>query len=271
MSKVLGTVGKIAGLVSTIARAVGAPQVAMIASAVAAVATPAAAHTAKQEPRPMTAINMFADNRRGYIVTDGAAFQVPTGRIARLEGKVVVFDALSLAIAFHGFGEVAGFTDAMGAVIKEPTQGAFLNGLPAALARYRLRQAVPPVSHTRLCVGVYDRIACQPRFFTVQSGPLLDQANEPPFQLIECGAYFSGFADWAEPERLIRGEPVAGGRRVLAAQRRHAYPSIGRACGVGGECGLYTIDRRGVTYRPLIRYPEAVGEFADPSLPGEVI
>jgi hypothetical protein len=271
MGRVLSGIGKVAGIVSVVALAVGHPEIAAIASAVSSAASPIATDIAIPEARPMTAINMFSSERRAYVATDGAAFNLNTGRIVRLEPKALVFDKLSMVIAIHGFGDVMSLMDSMNDVKPEATQGGFINALPNTLINFRMGQHYPPLSHTRLCAAVYDRIACQPRFFTVQTGLMPDGIADEPYKLHECGAYWTGYAMSAEPESIVHDDPVAGSRRLIEAQRRQTFAHVPGGCGVAGEGGLYTIDRRGVSYRPLIRYPEAVGERADPARAGEVV
>lgn len=256
------------------ALAATALKIAGIASAIGTVSSPPSDHVARKPVRKtdrMTAISMFALGRRAFVVTDGAAFDVRDGRIASLGPKVVMFSALSMTIAFQGWGDPEGFVEAMAATDPKPTQESFLGVMPTALAQYRLAQDVTPLVHTRLCVAFIDQQSRAARFCTVSSGLMPDQDRSDIYQLQEVGSFYTGFAHWQEPEQLINGDPISGGRRLLDAQRRHSAVQIGGRCGVGGEGALYTLDRRGVSYRPLIRYPELPGGHADPRNPGEIV
>jgi hypothetical protein len=246
--------------------------VATYAGIASTIASPGADTLTRLE-RPMTAISMFDDRHRAYMVTDGGQFDIRTGRVISLEPKVLMLPALRMAIGLQGWGSPYTLCDAMSDACEEATQREFLDKLPTALAAMRLVAPEPPASETRLWVGMFDTEKNAPRMLTVQSGPMPDGDPAPPFELVQSEGAVSGLTTGELASILPTGwpeNPVRDGRRILAAQRARPFAAIGGGCGVAGECGLYTISRFGVSYRPLVRYPDAVGELADPAAAGRL-
>lgn len=281
MSKVLGTVARVAGVVASAALLVGAvatgnpllaasaAKIASIATLVGTAASPGADHLYHRPRKPMTAISMFADQRRAYIVTDGAQFDTTSGAVIGFVPKVLMFAKVQMAIAFQGgFITPAALSDAMADVCHEPKQSAFLACLPTALAQARLTMPVPLMHHTRLWVATVDPDSRRPRMFTVQSGRMPDGDGEP-CRIEETDGLVTGVANLSEilpsgwPEH-----PVRDGLAILAAQRRASFTHMAGCSAVGGQCTLYSVSRTGVDYRHLIRYPDTIGKPVDPMLPG---
>lgn len=86
MSKVLRTIGVIAGTVAVVAASFGAVGVAAIAGAVAAPPSSPECLGFKQRNEPVTLMNGLIHDGTGYLWTDTAMFEASTGK--RMEGEI---------------------------------------------------------------------------------------------------------------------------------------------------------------------------------------
>ncbi|WP_375403454.1 hypothetical protein [uncultured Sphingomonas sp.] len=282
MAKALRTVGKVAGIISTIAIAVGRPEIAAIAAAVATPAALAAPITGKP---PMSAVNVFTDNRRAYLATDGAAFNCDTGAIAELGSKAVMMPSLHMAFAVTGRGypgPIIAALDRHVSPVRELTQGAILQAMPAAVREVRYRLAVDwpddearGHNQVRVFIAAYDRIRARPRALSIISDPIGDEPPGDAYRLREIEGYVSPALDPATIKRLLPHgyitDPKADARRILEEQRRVPFAGLGGRCGVGGTCEFYTVSRKGVEAEQIVRFPEVVGEVPNPGTPGQLI
>ena len=266
MSGVLRTVGKVAGIVALVATVAGNPAIAAIASAVAPNAAIAAPLTARH---PMTAMNLFEDGRRAYIAADSAYF-LPDATIAYHAGKVACLPEFHLAIGLQGHGTPGGLVHEIERVCPIGTQADVLSALPEALAGYRLTLE----GDTRLWLASYDRSRAAPRLHHIATNATPDVPQAVPYVLHDVEGWTTGLTPddvaAALPEGYI-ADPVEDSRRLLNAQRQYAFPHLNGACGVGGTGWLYTVSRRGVSWRPILQFPEQAGEKCDPAKAGEVI
>ncbi len=276
MSKVLRTVGTVAGIVATVALALGHPEVAAIANAVSA---PAQVGTQLRE-RPMTAINIFHDDRRAYLATDTAAFWADTGRIAQFRPKFTAWPGAHMAIAISGNGTPDHLRTAVEHVAPQGTQAAILKAMPAAL---RLMNAnvqrdietefTGLIGTQRLYIAAYDRNRAKPRLYAIASDPDPTAPEAVPYVLRELRA---GFVSGLSPDDVARALPAGyitnpkeDARRLLCRQRHHRFDSGYYA--VGGSCEFVTVSRRGVDVVPILQFPETMGELVDPARLGTLI
>lgn len=282
--RTVGTVAAVVGAVALTASTLGLGGAAAAATlktigtyaALAGTAASPAAETTHKLKRPetMTALSLFADSRAAYLVTDGATFNAVTGQVVSLGPKVCMVSDARIAIAVQGWGCPIGIANSLGITCqpepKDGTQAEILRMMPTALAHMRANASFPLLHHTRLWVALWDRDRRQPAMFTVQSGAMPD-GDGVPFRLERTDGQISGLSEAQVAEAVPGGwptQPVRDGVSILRAQRIAPIAAIGGRLGVGGECGVYTVNRRGVTYQPLMRFDDRIGQPIDPSIVG---
>ena len=220
----------------------------------------------------MTALSLFADRRRAYLLSDGAQFDVRTGEVIGFAPKVLCFPSLSMAIGIQGWGTIELLMSALDAQKPAASRFGFLAVLPTALAGMRLQANLSLLSETRLWIAMFDRARRLPWMGTVQSGVMPD-GQGLPYVIEPTEGAISGLSEADLREVHPSGwpvDPVEDGRRVLALQRRRPFPALaGGGIGVSGECGLYTVSATGVEYLPLLRFADKPGQRPDMSLEPE--
>lgn len=286
MSKTLRTVGVIAGAVALIASGAGALAGAGLISATgvggasfaaiastAAIASPVATQGVQLETKPMTAINLFLDHRQAYVVTDQGHF-TPDGIIGALGSKTITFAALPMTVSFFGRHRPVELMEELDALLPLPRVDSFLAAMPQALRRLRARIALAhpeaegtPLNDVGLWIASYDRDRRAPGIHMTTSYRLASHPQHKPYTLVDLDpGYVAPAVDLAK--LLPRGyvdQPRRDGWRILQAQRRFTFGPHGGGCRVAGAGELYTVGAQGVTVQAIGRFPEQVGERADPT------
>lgn len=215
----------------------------------------------------MTALSALSTRRAAYLISDAGLFDVRTGELLNFVPKVLCLSAMSMAIGIQGYGTVKALVEHLDSPLIVPSQAGILEALPNALAGMRITAPMKPLSETRLWIAMFDRARRRPWLGTLTSG-IMPDGDGIPYQ-IEEGGGISGLTN-AELETAFPDgwpeNPERDAVDILRMQRARPFPSLQGATGVSGECAIYTIDAKGVSYRPLMRYDDAIGRRADPAL-----
>lgn len=215
----------------------------------------------------MTALSALATRRKAYLISDAGLFDVRTGELINFVPKVLCLPAISMAIGIQGYGTVNVLLDCINGMHPAPSQAGILEAIPSALAGMRLQAPVKPLSETRLWIAMFDRARRRPWLGRISSG-IMPDGDGIPYQMQE-GDGITGLSsedlEGAFPGGWPR-DPERDAVEIIKMQRHRPFPSLQGGIGVSGECAIYTIDAKGVSYRPLMRYDDVIGCRADPSL-----
>jgi hypothetical protein len=277
MSGVFKALGTVSGIAATIMSFI--PPLQPIAAAFATnspIATTAVPITAR---KPMTAINIFSDEQRAYIATDGAVFSAIDGTIVGLGTKTATFPPVKLAVSIQGKGALVELIEEMDKRVTRLSQQNFLEILPDALRSVRadckrrfLANEAGGGNEILLWIATYDDAAQRPRCYHIGTTPLPMPDAPPTYTLHEIDGIITPAVDVSLvlPEGYIVN-PRQDSIRLLAAQRHHPTEAIGGGCGVGGRCEFFTVGETGVTAEHIFGFPEGVGERADPRNEGVLL
>lgn len=226
----------------------------------------------------MTAINIIADDRAAYMVTDSASYDFE----AVVQGwntKAKVFPRIGLAFAASGFvvnanrlkdlverfadyeSAIEAFPDLLYSFYhgphfhrddRDPDQDQMDVFVTGWSKRKGIAEAFKISTHAAHGVQAFEMFPA-----TIASSMPASRS-----MLANAGMLTNdGRPDW-------RTDPVNFLTKLIQIQRQHEWPlpnTTRKGFCVGGSAELTVIDATGISQRTLIRWPDEIGEMIDPS------